>query len=118
LDGLVDRGEEGLLRTDVVNGNLGGRGGLRAAGRHVLMGSGYGQGLGFGRAVCSASDMVAGVPWSGPPAGLQTSRRCLSMAGLRKITTHRSAYENLAGWSIAVPVCILASYLAFTPLSP
>src|SRR5262249_48242372 len=45
LDGLVDRGEEGLLRTDVVDGYLRGRGGLRAARRHVLVGSGYGQKL-------------------------------------------------------------------------
>jgi hypothetical protein len=34
LDGLVDRGEEGLLGTDVVDRYLGGRGGLSAA-RHV-----------------------------------------------------------------------------------
>jgi hypothetical protein len=35
LDRLVDRGEEGLLRTDVVDGYLRSRGGLRAARRHV-----------------------------------------------------------------------------------
>src|SRR5580700_933886 len=45
LDGLVDRGEEGLLGTDVVDRYLGGRGGLGAAGRHVLVDSGYGQEL-------------------------------------------------------------------------
>ena len=39
LDGLVDRGEEGLLRPDVVDRHLGGRAGLCAA-RHVLVGSG------------------------------------------------------------------------------
>src|SRR5215831_7744105 len=44
LDGLVDRGEEGLLGTDVVDRYLGGRGGLGAAGRHVWVDSGYGQG--------------------------------------------------------------------------
>src|SRR6266498_1254099 len=35
LDGLVDRGEEGLLGTDVVDRYFGGRVGLGAAGRHV-----------------------------------------------------------------------------------
>src|SRR6266568_3367206 len=35
LDGLVDRGEEGLLGTDVVDRYLGGRVGLGAARRHV-----------------------------------------------------------------------------------
>ena len=39
LDGLVDRGEEGLLGPDVVDRDLGGRGGLGAA-RHVGVGSG------------------------------------------------------------------------------
>src|SRR5215831_12321216 len=39
FDGLVDRGEEGLLRTDVVDRHLGCRTGLRAA-RHVWVGSG------------------------------------------------------------------------------
>src|SRR5260221_11685943 len=35
LDGLIDRGEEGLLGTDVVDRYLWGRGDLGAAGRHV-----------------------------------------------------------------------------------
>src|SRR5262245_35757824 len=35
LDCFVDRGEEGLLRTDVVNGYLRAGGGLRATRRHV-----------------------------------------------------------------------------------
>jgi hypothetical protein len=43
LDGLVDRGEKGFLRTDVINGYLRSGGGLRAARRHVKVGSGYGQ---------------------------------------------------------------------------
>src|SRR5262249_60939362 len=47
LDGLVDRGEECLLRPDVVDRYLGGRGGLRAA-RHVVVGSGYGQDMNVG----------------------------------------------------------------------
>jgi hypothetical protein len=42
LDGLVDRGEECLLRPDVVDRYLRGLGGLRAA-RHKLVGSGCGQ---------------------------------------------------------------------------
>ena len=46
LDGLVDRGEEGLLRPDVVDRHLGGRAGLSAT-RHVLVDSG-GQGSRFG----------------------------------------------------------------------
>jgi hypothetical protein len=41
LDGLVDRGEEGLLRTDVVDSDLRGSDGLGAA-RHGGKGSGYG----------------------------------------------------------------------------
>src|SRR4029077_7424485 len=57
LDGLVDRGEEGLLRPDVVDRHLGGRAGLCAA-RHVWIGSG--------------GHLVVGARYTGSPSGGRT----------------------------------------------
>src|SRR5215469_11360604 len=59
----------------------------------------------FGRAVRSASDIEAGVPDHQHRPGTPSACGLSDHGGLRKITTHRSAYESVAGRSIAVPAC-------------
>src|SRR5215813_4366479 len=59
----------------------------------------------FGRAVRSASDIQAGVPDHQHRPGTPGACGLSDHGGLRKITTHRSAYESVAGRSIAAASC-------------
>src|SRR5262245_62910119 len=61
--------------------------------------------IGFGRAMRSASDIEAGVPDHQHQPGTLSASGLHDHGGLRKITTHRSAYESVARRSIAATPC-------------
>ena len=99
LDGLVDRGEEGLLGPDVVDRYLGGRGGLRAA-RHVWVGSGSDRDRCMDararQSPLHGPTGLAGLPGTTDQPRLpeRPSATVPGHGGLHENTAQRSAYES------------------------